>query len=166
MSLPSARGRGAAISIHSAGPSDLNACGTPTGSDAARAGNELHAAAVEVEHRLPLEHVEAGLERVHVRVDVAAVERDERERHVGGAEGAADETAAAQPARAPGQRLGELDVLAAHEAVRRHAVGEVARAAVAAHAPAPSPTSADAATVPAIPSSPVSPSRSRSAPWT
>src|SRR6185437_4184485 len=37
---------------------------------AARAGLEAEAASVEVEHRLAGEHVERGLERVYVRVDV------------------------------------------------------------------------------------------------
>ena len=136
------------------------------GYNAAGARLQLHAAAVEIERGRALEHVQARLERVHVCVDVAVGEGDERERHVRRTERAADEAAAAQPGRVAGKRLGKLDVLAAHETVRRHAVGEVPRPGLPAHAPAPSPTSADAATVPAIPSCPASPSGSRSAPRT
>src|SRR5581483_63860 len=133
------------------------------GDDAARARPELDAASVEVEHRLALEDVEAGLERVHVRVDVPVVERDERQRHVRRAERAADEAARAQPARMSGQRVGELDVLAAHEPVARHPVREVTSAGFA-HAP--SPTTAAAATASAAPLRPASPFASRSAPRT
>ena len=46
-----------------------------------------------------------------------------------------------QAARVAGQRVGELDVLAADEPVARHPVGELAGARVSAHAPAPSRTS-------------------------
>ena len=134
--------------------------------DAARAGLELHAGPVEVENRLAFEHVEARLERVDVRVDVTGRERDERQRHVRRAERAADEAARLEAARMAGQRVLELHVLPAHEAIARHAVGKLARARVSAHAPAPSPTTADAATASAIPSRPASPSGTRSAPRT
>ena len=50
--------------------------------DPAGTGLELDAAAVEIEDRLALEHVEAGLERVDMRVDVPALEGDQRQRHV------------------------------------------------------------------------------------
>ena len=52
VSLPSTRGRGEAISIHSARSLQRNACGVPTGV-LRRRGLELHAAPLQVEERLP-----------------------------------------------------------------------------------------------------------------
>ena len=82
MSLPSRRGRGAAISIHDAARLGPERVRDADGHDPAGAGLELHPTSVEVEDGLALEHVEAGLERVDVCVDVPAVEGDERQRHV------------------------------------------------------------------------------------
>ena len=94
---------------------------------AARAGPELHAPPLQVQHRLPLEHVEARLEGVQVLVDMPVGERDQRQRHVRRAERAVDEPAGGQPARAARQRVGELDVLAPDEPVARPPVCELAR---------------------------------------
>ena len=138
---------------------------------AARSGLELHAAPVEIEHRLAPEHVEAGLERMHVRVDVPVDQRDERQRHVCRAARAADEATGRQAARAARQRLAELDVLTADEAVRRPAVCQLACAGVAAHrGTAAGSTTAEEATAAArsdAPSCRLSPvSGTRSAPRT
>ena len=126
--------------------------------DAAGARLELHAAAVEVEDGLAFEHVETRLERVDVRVDVPALQGDERQRHVRRAERSADEAARSRGSlERPGSPSASCDVLAPDEPVRRHPVGEVPRAGVGGHAPEPAPTSADAATAPATPSPPAAP---------
>ena len=61
------------------------------GHDPACAGSEDDAAAVEVEHRHALEHIEALLERVNVHLDVAVLEAAEPETHVHRPAGAVDE---------------------------------------------------------------------------
>src|SRR6266516_6807257 len=117
------------------------------GYDAAGARPELHTASVHIKHRLPLEHVEARLVRVQVRVDVSLDERDQRECHVRRSEGAADEPAGRQTARAARQGVGELDIFAADEAIAGHPVRQLTRACVRAHRVTPAgSTTAEAAT--------------------
>ena len=69
---------------------------------AARVRLELDAAAVEVEHGLAGEHVEARLERVQVRVHVAVLERDERQAGVRRARVAADQHLRVSPSLCSG----------------------------------------------------------------
>ena len=129
--------------------------GRSHGYRAARAGPELHAAPFQVEHRLALEHVEARLEGVQVLVDVAVDERDQRQRHVRRAERAVDEPARRQAARAAGQGVGELDVLAPDEAISRPPVRELAGSRVAGHrGTAAGSTTAEDATAAARPGVP------------
>src|SRR5262245_14417493 len=118
---------------------------------AAGAGLELHATPFQVEHRFALEHVKARLEGVDVLVDVTIDERDKRQRHVCRAEGAVHEPAGRQAARAARQSLGELDVLAADEAIARPSVCELARPGVAHRGTPAGSTTADAATASATP---------------
>jgi len=73
---------------------------------------------VEIEDGLAGEDVEARLERVQVRVDVAAVdELDEHEAGVRRARVRADQDRARQSVRTIWQRRSELDVLATNERV-------------------------------------------------
>ena len=85
---------------------------------AARARSELDPVTVEIEDGLAGEDVEARLERVQVRVDVAAVdELDEHEAGVRRARVRADQDRARQSVRTIWQRRSELDVLATNERV-------------------------------------------------
>ena len=101
--------------------------------DAAGAGLQLDRTAVEVEHRLPLEDVEALLVRMEVRVEVPVRERAQREPHVRRTGRAVDEPAGLEAAGLVRIRIGEGDVLAADEAMTRPPVRERARSGVAGH---------------------------------
>ena len=85
------RGRGDVISIQRAAPSDAPGVGDADRDRAAGARPQPDAAPVEVEDRLARQHVEARLERVQVRVDVAVGELDEDQPGVRGAVVAADQ---------------------------------------------------------------------------
>ena len=65
--------------------------------DAARAGQEHHASAVEVQRRRAFQDEEALLERVDVRLDVPVLEAAEPEAHVHGPGRAVDERRAREP---------------------------------------------------------------------
>src|SRR5262249_30471758 len=83
----------------------------------ARVRLKTHAATVEKEHGLPLQHVEAGLEGVHVRVDVPLLERDQCQAHVRRASLATDQNGAGQAAAVLRQRRFELNVLSTDQAM-------------------------------------------------
>src|SRR5439155_11415731 len=84
-------------------------------------------------------------------------ERDERQCHVRRAERAVHEAAGCETAGAPRKRLGELDVLAANQAIPRPPVCELTRPALAGHRPTRAgSTTADDATAEARPGSPSS----------
>src|SRR5262249_22228289 len=124
-------------------------------------------AALEVQHRLTFEHVEARLERVHVLVDVAVGQRDQRQCHVRRAERAADHAAGGQAAGASRQPRRQLDVLAPDEPIAGQPFGQLPCASVAHRGTPARSTTAEDATASATPGSPSRPfSETRSAPRT
>ena len=84
---------------------------------AACAWLEPYAFVFQVEDRLALEHVKGGFERVEVAVDVAVLERHERQAGVSRAGRAADENAAGQSRAAVAEGRRQLDLLPADEPV-------------------------------------------------
>src|SRR6266516_1141714 len=79
--------------------------------ETAGAGLELDRLAVEVEHRVPLEDVEALFVRMDVRVEVSVHERAQAESHVRRPGRAVDEPAGLEAVAAVRVRIGEREVL-------------------------------------------------------